>query len=84
MEKVTIFISVIRKDNQISTWTTLKEVVFYSEEELLNAVNEIIDEVKVWKKWVGGKIEKIKIHTNEGVLIYNSEEDNNDNFPIEI
>ena len=71
---VLIFISVIKKDNQISTWSTIKEIDIDNQADLIDAIAEVIEQVKSKKKWIGGKIEKIRVNVvafeNESQLYY--------------
>jgi hypothetical protein len=59
---VLIFISVIKKDNQISTWSTIEEIDIDSQADLIDAIAEVIERVKNKKKWIGGKVEKIRVN----------------------
>ena len=71
---VLIFISVIKKDNQISTWSTIEEIDIDSQADLIDAIAEVIERVKSKKKWIGGKVEKIRVNVsafkNESQLYY--------------
>lgn len=71
---VLIFISVIKKDNQISTWSTIEEIDIDSQADLIDAIAEVIERVKNKKKWIGGKVEKIRVNVsafkNESQLYY--------------
>ena len=71
---VLIFISVIKKDNQISTWSTIEEIDIDNQADLIDAIAEVIERVKPKKKWIGGKVEKIRVNVsafkNESQLYY--------------
>lgn len=71
---VLIFISVIKKDNQISTWSTIEEIDIDSQAELIDTISKAIVRVKNKKKWIGGKVEKIRVNVsafkNESQLYY--------------
>ena len=69
---VFVFISVIRKDNEVTTFTTVKNVDIESKRDIAEAIVDVLDEVKEKKHWVGGKIEKIKVSTkgDDSVLYY--------------
>ncbi len=71
---VLIFIAVIKKDNQISTWSTIEEIDIDSQADLIGAIAEVIEQVKNRKKWIGGKVEKIRVNVsafkNESQLYY--------------
>ena len=43
---VLIFLSVIKKDNQISTWSTIEEIDIDSQADLIGAIAEVIEQVK--------------------------------------
>ena len=66
---VLIFISVIKKDNQISTLSTIEEIDIDIQADLIGAIAEVIEQVKNRKKWIGGKVEKIRVN----VSAFNSE-----------
>ncbi len=61
---ILIFISVIKKDNQISTWSTIEEIDIDSKADLIGAIAEVIEQVKNRKKWIGGKVEKIRVNVS--------------------
>ena len=71
---VLIFISVIKKDNQISTWSTIEGIDIDSQADLIDAITGVIERVKNRKKWIGGKVEKIRVNVsafkNESQLYY--------------
>ena len=71
---VLIFISVIKKDNQISTWSAIEEIDINNQADLIDAITEVIERVKNRKKWIGGKVEKIRVNVsafkNESQLYY--------------
>lgn len=71
---VLIFISVIKKDNQISTWSTIEEIDIDSQAELIDTISKAIVRVKNKKYWIGGKVEKIRVNVsafkNESQLYY--------------
>lgn len=71
---VLIFISVIKKDNQISTWSTIEEIDIDSQAALIDAIAGVIERVKNRKKWIGGKVERIRVNVsafkNESQLYY--------------
>ncbi len=69
-----IFISVIRKDNQITTWSATEKIDIDSQVDLIDAIAGVIEQVKNKKRWIGGKVEKIRVKVskfkNENQLYY--------------
>ena len=74
IKDVLIFISVIKKHNQISTWSAIEEIDINNQADLIDAIAGVIDRVKNRKKWIGGKVEKIRVNVsafkNESQLYY--------------
>lgn len=62
---IIIFISVIRKDNQITTWSTTEKIDIDSQADLIDAITGVIEQVKNKKRWIGGKVEKIRVKVSE-------------------
>ena len=71
---VFVFISVIRKDKEITTFTTVRNIDVESNGDIAEAIADVIDEVKEKKNWIGGKIEKIKVSTKGDNLVLYSQE----------
>ena len=69
-----IFISVIRKDNQITTWSATEKIDIDNPADLIDAIAGVIEQVKNKKRWIGGKVEKIRVKVskfkNENQLYY--------------
>ena len=60
-----IFISVIRKDNQITTWSATEKIDIDNQDDLIDAIAGVIEQVKNKKRWIGGKVEKIRVKVSE-------------------
>ena len=60
-----IFISVIRKDNQITTWSATEKIDIDNQADLIDAIAGVIEQVKNKKRWIGGKVEKIRVKVSE-------------------
>ena len=60
-----IFISVIRKDNQITTWSATEKIDIDNPADLIDAIAGVIEQVKNKKRWIGGKVEKIRVKVSE-------------------
>ena len=61
MNEISIFVSVIRSDDQITTWSEIRVIDSLSEEFLKEEVEDVIMRVKDRKKWQNGHIETIKV-----------------------
>ena len=53
---------------------TIEEIDIDSQADLIDAISEVIERVKTKKKWIGGKVEKIRVNVsafkNESQLYY--------------
>ena len=68
MKQYLIFISVIRKDGAISTWSHIERVnenKTLTNEDYESFIRFVIYDKKVEKNWIGGKIEKTHIRDFE-------------------
>jgi hypothetical protein len=70
-QQVSVFVSVIRADGEVTTMTDVYVVDVMSEEAAKQVIKEHIDNYKYIKNWVGGVVEKAKVMTlKEGTLLY--------------
>ena len=65
IKDIFIFISVIRKDNQITTWSATEKIDIDNQDDLIDAIAGVIEQVKNKKRWIGGKVEKIRVKVSE-------------------
>lgn len=61
IQDVSIFISVTRKDNEISTFTDIRTVDITDNADIKCAVANVITDVMLKKYWIGGMIDKITV-----------------------
>jgi hypothetical protein len=70
-QQVSVFVSVIRADGEVTTMRDAYVVDVMSEEDAKQVIKEHIDNYKYIKNWVGGVVEKAKVMTlKEGTLLY--------------
>lgn len=62
-QQVSVFISVIRADGEVTTMTDVYVVDVMNEETAKQVIKEHIDNYKYIKNWVGGVVEKAKVIT---------------------
>ena len=64
--KVAVFVSVERRDNRITTFSSIKEIQNIEDKQQLDeAVKLQIENNKHDKDWMGGKVEKIIVYEVE-------------------
>ena len=68
---ITIFISVVRKDTMITTWTETTKITDNSIDNIKGVIKSLIDSVKDKKRWIGGKIETITVKDHCNHTLYN-------------
>ena len=68
---ITIFISVVRKDKMITTWSETTKITNYSIDNIKGVIKSLIDSVKDKKRWIGGKIETITVKDQCNHTLYN-------------
>ena len=71
---ITIFISVVRKDTMITTWTETTKITDNSIDNIKEVIKSVIDSVKDRKRWIGGKIETITVKDHYNHTLYNGED----------
>ena len=73
-QQVSVFVSVIRADGEVTTMTDVYVVDVISEETVKQVIKRHINNYKYIKNWVGGVVEKAKVMTlKEGILFYSEE-----------
>ena len=69
--QVSVFVSVIRVDGEVTTMGDVHVVDVMSEEAVKQVIKEHINNYKYKKNWLGGVVEKAKVITlKEGILLY--------------
>ena len=68
---ITIFISVVRRDTMITTWTETTKITDNSIDNIKGVIKSLIDSVKDKKRWIGGKIETITVKDQCNHTLYN-------------
>ena len=71
---ITIFISVVRRDTMITTWTETTKITDNSIDNIKGVIKSLIDSVKDKKRWIGGKIETITVKDHCNHTLYNGED----------
>jgi hypothetical protein len=70
-QQVSVFVSVIRADGEVTTMTDVYVVDVMSGKAAKQVIKEHIDNYKYIKNWVGGIVEKAKVMTlKEGTFLY--------------
>ena len=67
---INIFISVVRKNGIVTTWSESLELEQKTNSNMSAIVIDIINKVKEKKNWIGGKIETITIRDYVGTILY--------------